>query len=262
MKRLTLLFLLVLSFNVFGQDDDTIHIFQQNEKFGLRNIKTNEIVIAPKYDRFFMGARVRNILLFEIDGKYGAMDWKGNILIQPLYEGCDNGTLRDTSNFFAFGRTYNRGWILFDKKTAKRISSKEYDVIYPLHMGFCGVIKNDKWGFVDMNGKEILPCEYEETSDFFSNGYAHVKKRFWGIINNKGKVVVPCKYESIGSPVNKDGLIKAKLNGKYGYVNLKGKVVIPCKYYSASLFKDGWAEVKEKWTDTPFYIDTKGRKKK
>lgn len=113
-----------------------------------------------------------------------------------------------------------------------------------------------------MNGKEILPCEYEETSDFFSNGYAHVKKRFWGIINNKGKVVVPCKYESIGSPVNKDGLIKAKLNGKYGYVNLKGKVVIPCKYYSASLFKDGWAEVKEKWTDTPFYIDTKGRKKK
>ena len=63
--------------------------------------------------------------------------------------------------------------------------------------GRAGVCRNDKWGFVDKEGNEVIPCKYENV-EYFYHGHCFVEKNGkWGIINTDGKEVVPCEYENI-----------------------------------------------------------------
>ena len=56
---------------------------------------------------------------------------------------------------------------------------------------------NGKWGFIDKDGVEIIPCKYNDVGDF-SNGYASVQiGSKWGFINKNGKEVIPCIYDEI-----------------------------------------------------------------
>lgn len=64
--------------------------------------------------------------------------------------------------------------------------------------------KGNLWGYADPGKKIIITPAYEE-ADFFSEGFAAVKK-----------------------------------GGKYGYINTAGKLVIPCRYTVAKPFRVGY----------------------
>ncbi len=62
--------------------------------------------------------------------------------------------------------------------------------------------KDNKWGLINVNGKTILPFEYEEIKlDNWVNSpkpYALVKKSGkWGMVDTTGKAILECKYKSI-----------------------------------------------------------------
>ena len=51
--------------------------------------------------------------------------------------------------------------------------------------------KNDKWGYINIHGKEIIPIIYDEVGEF-ENGIAQVwLNRTFLYINNKGEVIEP-----------------------------------------------------------------------
>jgi hypothetical protein len=50
----------------------------------------------------------------------------------------------------------------------------EYDEVYPFSEELTRVRLNDKWGFIDETGKEIIPCKYDDARSF-SHGCACVK---------------------------------------------------------------------------------------
>ena len=82
---------------------------------------------------------------------------------------------------------------------------------------------------------------YDQLGEF-SDGYAAVcKNEKWGYINHKGDEIIPCTYES-ALPFN-ENLAPVCKGGKWGYINLKGEVVIPFKYDVAKGFSDGMARV-------------------
>lgn len=82
---------------------------------------------------------------------------------------------------------------------------------------------------------------YDQLGEF-SDGYAAVcKNEKWGYINHKGDEIIPCTYES-ALPFN-ENLAPVCKGGKWGYINLKGEVVIPFKYDVANSFSDGMAHV-------------------
>jgi len=135
--------------------------------------------------------------------------------------------------------------------------------------GLARVKLNNKMGYIDKTGKEVIPCIYDSIGDF-ENGRARVeldgnvgfinktgKALFpfsenlvklelngkWGLVDKTGKDIIPCKYDSIGDFLE-NGLAHVKLNGKIGFINKTGKEVIPCKYDSVGDFsEDGLAEV-------------------
>lgn len=116
--------------------------------------------------------------------------------------------------------------------------------------------KNDKFGFVDANGKLMVLPKYDEASDA-SEGVSVVKiNNLYGYINETGKEIISAQYEDADN--FSEGLAAVKKGGKYGFINKLGKEVIPFIYENAYAFSEGFAAVKYKGKFG--FIDTKGKK--
>ena len=113
-----------------------------------------------------------------------------------------------------------------------------YNFLWPFEEGGIARAKrNFKYGWINMNSEEIIPCKYSDVSDM-ENGYAHVKENkddTWGLVSMTGKVVVPCnKYED--ARIFKNGYAGVRLNNLWGFVNEEGEEVIPCQYVDVKKF--------------------------
>lgn len=103
----------------------------------------------------------------------------------------------------------------------------------------------EKWGFVDLNGNEIIDCKFNNVGSF-KEGLAPVcLNQKWGFINKEGFVVISPKFEAVRQfseglaaayqeVPNLDSNIKQKLF-KWGFIDLNGKTIIPFIYDGYSL---------------------------
>ena len=130
--------------------------------------------------------------------------------------------------------------------------------------GLLFVERNNKIGFIDKSGNEIVPCKYDYCIQSYSYDYEFIegmasvdKGKKHGYIDDTGKEVIPCKYV-LASPF-KDGIaIVGKVenedlvfiqidkngnflkideeyetyenDGKYGYMKKNGEKITPCIY--------------------------------
>lgn len=125
-----------------------------------------------------------------------------------------------------------------------------YDDAYNFQDGFALVMVNRKFGFVNTEGDEVVPCKYDYLNirDLFTYGYANVRLNGnYGIVTTTGKEIVPCAYDQIYWIQEK--LFKVELNDKYGLFDSSGKELAPCIY-----------EVIEcQSADGPFLVRAKGK---
>lgn len=123
---------------------------------------------------------------------------------------------------------------------------KKYDFINKYTEGLALVRKGygdkSKFGYIDENNKEVIPCIYD-LAWIFSSGRACVHKD--GVcfyIDKTGKQIIPQIFED--GDTFSHGLAAVKSNGKWGYINPEGEVVVPFIYSSASEHNDrGYAAV-------------------
>ncbi len=83
--------------------------------------------------------------------------------------------------------------------------------------GVAAILQNDKYGLVDLAGKEILSCQYDSLYGF-SDGLAAVQiSGKYGFIDTAGKEVVPFQYDDVRS--FQDGLVMVQdQDYKWGFV--------------------------------------------
>ena len=129
-------------------------------------------------------------------------------------------------------------------------SCSKYKVIGDYSDDFARVqAKDGKWGYIDKEKNEVIPCQYEDVHHFY-DGFASVKlSGAYGIIDKSGKEVLPCKYDAIEFFGYEKGLWrKIKSNGKYGVFDLeKDKEIIPIKYdeIDGNILKNNFYDYKE-----------------
>ena len=91
-----------------------------------------------------------------------------------------------------------------------------YDNAYSFSEGLALVKKAIKWGYVDKNGKEVIPFSYDDAYSF-SEGLALVKKAIkWGYVDKNGKEVIPFSYDDACS--FSEGLARVYKDGKWGFI--------------------------------------------
>ena len=141
------------------------------------------------------------------------------------------------------------------------IASKAYDGIRTFSNEMACIHKNNKWGFIDKKGEEVIPLKFNFANDFHNDlAFVRFENDSIGCINKKGESITFYKgakcplYIKQNSYTN--GLARVIINGKIGYINEQEEFVIPCKYDIANDFTDELAVVVK---DGRFgYINTEG----
>ena len=96
------------------------------------------------------------------------------------------------------------------------------------------VKKNGKYGLTELNGKEILPSEYDDITVLkgIANSILIKKDGKVGLVNDSGNIIVQPEYKEIRNLGNtyKNGYITIDENGKYGVISATKKKILDNKY--------------------------------
>ncbi len=160
--------------------------------------------------------------------KYGLMDYQGNVILQPYYDGfdrCSSG--RDYSgrnSYHSLVKIGNESYefsILDGVVTVSQtphsahsidtdsMGDVSYDERDRYFEGYAAARKDDKWGYVSQeNDKKVIKYEYEAVNELQLGAAA------------------ACDY---CRPVT-GGLVAVKKDGKMGIINLKNKDIVPFDY--------------------------------
>jgi hypothetical protein len=230
--------------------------------------ETGKEVVPPKYD--VVGDFSEGFAIVELNGKYGFVDMKGKEVVPLKYD-----NVGDFSEGFAGvrlgdkrGKVDKNGKEYWDmtrdysttgetiSTTGETIIPPKYDYVGRVFFdGLAWIRLGDKWGFINEQGKVVVPPVYDEVR-VFDFGFAQVKLNGkWGVVDQQGKVVIPPKYD-YASNLFPNGLALVGLGGKLGFVDQQGNEVIPLKYDYCDFFSDDLTQVK--LGDKKGFVDKQG----
>lgn len=174
-------------------------------------------------------------------GKYGLLDYAGNILIQPIYDSpfraCGTGRDYSDSAYTNSGKYH----------VVATVDNVDYYVTYSDGKAVVTGQKHESHSF----DSEALPADakYEERDRYFGDYAAAEKNGKWGYIDKDGKKVIPYQYEAVNfttdtgslGTLNKyncdycrpvtDGLVAVKNSDGYmGIVNLDNDTIAAFEY--------------------------------
>lgn len=155
-------------------EDEKICFLKKNGKFGLLNFQ-GEILLPFKYDKIVNGGK-SGVIGVQIGEKFGLINYRKHKEVLPCeYENVKLG----------YVRRWSWGGYEYNDLTNHLIA-----------------VKNEgRWGFVDLNGKLVVPFKYEdgeqEDNIFYRNAAAVIKNKRYGLIDTLGNVIAPFEYEYI-----------------------------------------------------------------
>lgn len=260
--------------------NDSLIIIQKDNKKGIIDKNGNEI-IQPKYEKLDFDYRTnfvylkmkndKNIVVMDLNGKLiksitckelvcfpNGLSWvwtldSKNELLNSKNEMINN-------NIQDYGILKN-DWLVFKSnelwgffKNDKKITSFQYFSVGDFSEGLAyAVLKGGKTGYIDENGKEVIPYMYDwdgsqthENIKYhfneFSEGLVGVSKNAkYGFIDKSNKTIIPFIYENVGK--FKNGFAKVKKDGKWGFVNKNGEMAFPFEFDYADDFIGEFARV-------------------
>lgn len=192
-------------------------------------------IIKPQYDNA-RDFQENGLAVVENKELSGIIDNSGKYIVEPKY-----GSITAFSEGLAEVEDVD-GFKVIDEN-GKEITSKAY--------GYISAYKNSRtffeisapngithYGYLDKEGKEVIPPKYESASDF-NNEKAVVKvsDNYYALITPNGNTLHSYKFSFVGNLG--DGLLpfKKQQDGKLGYINEAGAIIIPPKYGEAQPFK-------------------------
>lgn len=171
-------------------------------------------------------------------GKYGLMDYQGNVILQPNYDGFKR---------CATGRDYENGDLYHSLVI---IGGEEYEFSVE-----DGVVTLSETPHIDhsVSSTALEDTAYDERDRYFE-GYAAARKDGkWGYVSQeKDKRVIKYEYEAVNEftssldsagsdycrPVT-GGLVAVKKDGSMGIIDLENEIVVPFEYSNIMPGKGG-----------------------
>ena len=133
--------------------------------------------------------------------------------------------------------------------TKKLKTQYNYDSLGDLKEGLAIVSLNGKYGYVNADGKEVIPPIYNAASPFHK-GLAEVKfKNTRRIIDTCGKTIEVVGTATIcedktGEKIGLNDFCKVKTGRKWGILDASGKEIIAPKYAEIKEFNTDYLQVK------------------
>ena len=219
------------------------------------------------YDNFRIGEKGR--LIVQQTGKWGAIDIKGNVLLDFNYRelSFDGQRFEATLiNKWTLKNYRNETLALFEYDSVRNSDGKEvfiysivgnhglcnskgepithaiYDYIFKFRDGLAIVEKRNEYGIVTTEGKTALPIQYKQI--LIDSIYIRVQEKNgkWMLLEKNGTPVLKTQYLALGE--YSDGLMAAmETDSLWGYITTNGKRSTLFRFSKADPFRKGMAEV-------------------
>ena len=96
------------------------------------------------------------------------------------------------------------------------------------------VMQNGKYGLINLNGKQVLPCDYDNISviEGIENSLIIEKDGQKGLANNSGSILIEPQYTEIKNlgETYKEGYITVNSEGKYGIISATKQQILENKF--------------------------------
>lgn len=186
------------------------------------------------------------------DEKKGVLNFKGELIAPVKYLEIQNfsiSTDQQTINYFIVKT--ETGYGLLDS-AGKEISLMNYDspsqdddYYVAAELNLIPVKRKGKYGALNLEGKEVLPCEYQKIDWYPFDGdnkqIIILKNGKWGLIGKDAKIIIEPLYDKIEMNYEimdlgqlETPIFSLKQKGKYGLSNLEGQIIYPCIYSEIS----------------------------
>lgn len=195
-----------------------------NAKYGLINTK-GEITIPPVYEYL---NKAGNFYVVSNGTKYGIINAQQEIVIP--YEIDQRPDVY--GSHYPIVLSINHQFVYFDKENGQILSAGPYDYAQKFWSGRALVKSDNKFGFIDSTGAEVVPLIYDKAESFYYTiaivGQQGANGIKYGIVDNQGRQVQPLIYDRI-EPITGDHLgiscigYIAYINQKEIQINLRGE---------------------------------------
>ena len=203
------------------------------------NLQKDDFVVYDSIGHY----NVYGIALAMLNGKFGYVDKAKKVIVPVIYDNVDifgRPSEISVGDFYRSIISYKGDW-----------------------MGIAMSVQRDgKWGFVDINGVEMIPCKYDLVENFLSKNDSITPVAIgehFGYVNMKGDITIPFDYEFAGR-FSSNGLAQVVKNNKLGFINYKGETLIDFVYDPKYEIKDVKVRIKDSfWLDDTIAICKNGK---
>jgi len=167
----------------------------------------------------------------EKNGKYGIMDFDGNVIMEPRYDyileyNREHGLVIAGEDYLKGVARVDDGEVIIPFEDVYISFDKEHIEVE----GLCGGVVNYDY---DGNKFSIIPDRYFWEKD---GKYYLWKENKCGAVDKEGNVVVPFIFEETNHiDYYEQGYLVTGTKGKYGLSTLDGRVILPEKYSKISV---------------------------
>ena len=181
------------------------------------------------------------------DGAWGVINEKGEYVIKPSYEEmiiipnsskdvfiCIDNVNYDDNTYISRAINSENQAKFTEYETVEVIEN--YDDSYNMwyEKDILKVKKDGKYGVIDLDGKVLLNCEYDniESIKGITNSLLTLKDGKYGLADNTGNIIIPNEYSEIKALTKQysDGYIVKNSDGLYGVVDCNKQIVVEVKY--------------------------------
>ncbi len=195
------------------------------------------------------------MLPFYDGAKWGYMDSKARVAIPAQFDGA---------RYFSEGHAAIRmgNYFGYIDTTGKVKIEPRYDRATDFKNGRARVrmVAGGPRGFLDYNGKMVLPLDSTRTYKEFSDGLCPtIIDKKYGYVDTTGALVIPNKFTFAGK--FSGGRAPVQVDSSYGVIDKKGEFVLPVKYLYIDNFAEGMARGRFRDADgkgTWCFFDAKG----
>ena len=205
--------------------------------FIIKNVLKEREEITKDYEYFALYSQ----------NKWGIINQEGEEVIQPSYEEmivipdktkdvfiCIYNVNEETGTYQTKAINSKDETILTGYEQIEALDNidKNSNVWYEENV--LRVKKNGKYGLIDLNGKVLLPAEYDEITvlEGIENSLIIKKDGNVGLVNDTGSIIIDVNYKEIKGlgDTYKDGYITIDEQGKYGLISATKKQILGGKY--------------------------------
>lgn len=148
-------------------------------------------------------------------------------------------------------------------KSGEMVVEPKYDLLEVLeNPGFVKAAIDDLYGVIDVQGKVIVPLEYDYVGRMSEDIIVVRKDGMYGCFDKTGKQVVPMEYEEIREYAG--GMARIRFIGKFGFIDKKGEFLVAPFSDEVENFKEdcclvtirnkvGFVTLQGDWIAAPMY---------